>query len=324
MAEGQFQIVSKKEKKITFINSIIIVILMSASISISTAMFLNPLKLYAGGVTGIAQILLHFFGIIVKGPEGWHYYDGYLGLVNFALFLPFNVLAYFKLSKKYALYTSISTIVQSIVLSFPTFWENLYVFRNDNGYDILACALVAGFISGLCNGVLMRRGATSGGIITLCQYLNLKKGKSVGFINLIVSGSIMIFGAIASFLSQGDDGAAGIAISTALYTFINFLISSIVLDWVHTSYNKIKLEIVTEKGDDLAAELIQLFPHGVTIEKGVGAFSKREKTILNVIIQNYETGYYLKAIKEIDENAFISIMPCRSTYGKFTQRVIDK
>ena len=324
MAEGQVQIVSKKEKKLSVFYSVIIVVLMSSLISISTAMFLNPLKLYAGGVTGIAQIILHFLGIIIKGPEGWHYFDGYLGLLNFVLLLPFNILAYFKLSKKYAVYTSISTIVQSVVLSFPTFWENLKVFHSEEGYDALACALVAGFIGGLANGILMRRGATSGGIITLCQYLNLKKGKSVGFINLIVSGTIMVFGAIVTFLSQGDEANAGIAISTALYTFINFLISNIVVDWVHTSYNKIKLEIVTEKGEELASELIQLFPHGVTIEKGTGAFSKREKTILNVIIQNYETGYYLKVIKEVDDSAFISIMPCRSTYGKFTQKVIDK
>lgn len=319
-------VVSVKQKRQSVFYSILITIFASALIAITTVMLLNPLKLYAGGVTGVAQIILHLLGIVIKGADGWNAFDGYLGLVNFLLFIPFNVLAWFKLSKKYAIYTSISTIVQSIILMFPTFWENLHVFYNaETGtYDILACAIVAGLVGGIANGLLMRRGATSGGFITLCQYLNLKKGKSVGFINLIVSGSIMVFGAIVSFLSQGEGGDVGIALSTALYTFINFLISNLTVDWVHTSYNKVKLEIITEKGQEITDELIEEFPHGITIERGLGAFSKREKDVLNVIIQNYEVSYYLKIIKGIDADAFVSVLPCSSTFGKFTQKVIDK
>ena len=314
---------SKKEKTKNVITTIILVVVCSTVISISTAMFLNPLDLYAGGVTGIGQIILHLIGIL--SGNGINAYMKWLGLLNLILLMPFNILAYFKLSKKYAFYTGISSIVQTIVLSFPTFWENLNVFKNAAGeYDYIACSIVAGLISGLCNGLLMRRGATSGGIITLCQYLNIKKGKSVGFINLITSGTIMILGATISLLDQGENAEFGPAISIALYTFINFLISSLTVDYVHTAYNKAKLEVVTEKGYEITEALLKELPHGITIESGIGAFSGREKSVLNVIIQNYETSYYVKIIKEIDPDAFISVLPCRNIFGKFNQRVIDK
>ena len=313
---------SKKEKTKNVIKTIIVVIICSAAISISTAMFLNPLDLYAGGVTGIAQIILHLIGILTG--NGIDAYMSWLGLLNLILLMPFNILAYFKLSKKYAFYTGISSIVQTIILSFPDFWENLNVFKVDGKYDFIACSIVAGLIGGLCNGLLMRRGATSGGIITLCQYLNIKKGKSVGFINLITSGAIMIMGATISFIDQGENAEFGPAFSIALYTFINFLISSLTVDYVHTAYNKAKLEVVTEKGNEIAEALLKELPHGITIERGIGAFSGREKSVLNVIIQNYETSYYVKIIKEIDQEAFVSVLPCRNIFGKFNQRVIDR
>ena len=170
----------------------------------------------------------------------------------------------------------------------------------------------------------MRRGATSGGIITLCQYLNIKKGKSVGFINLITCGAIMFMGATISYINQGENAEFGPAFSIALYTFINFLISSLTVDYVHTAYNKAKLEVVTEKGNEIAEALLKELPHGITIERGTGAFSGREKSVLNVIIQNYETSYYVKIIKEIDQEAFVSVLPCRNIFGKFNQKVIDK
>ena len=116
---------SKKEKTKNVIKTIIIVIICSAAISISTAMFLNPLDLYAGGVTGIAQIILHIIGIL--SGNGINAYMSWLGLLNLVLLMPFNILAYFKLSKKYAFYTGISSIVQTVILSFPTLMNNMTI-----------------------------------------------------------------------------------------------------------------------------------------------------------------------------------------------------
>ena len=316
----------ENEKLKTTITSVLIVILASAMLSLSTAVFLNPCELYAGGVTGIAQIILHTIGVIAHGSQGWNDYIGYLGILNFIFLLPFDILAWVKLSKKYAIYTLISSVVQSAILAFSEPLITLGIFRDASGeYNILACVVVAAVVGGACNGLLMRRGATSGGFITLCQYLNLKKGRSVGSINLVVSTAIMLLGATVNYFSQADANIAiGAAISTALYTLICFTLDNVVIDFVNTIYNKVKMEIITEKGELVTNALLEKFQHGITVTKGYGAYSHHEKWILNAIINNYESNYYIKEIKQIDPDCFISVLPCMGTVGNFRIKTIDK
>ena len=316
---------TRKEKTTSIIVTIIIITFCSAAMSFITAIFLNPLKLYGGGVTGISQLILHFIGMIKYGASGWNVYDKYIAWVNLGLLMPFNFLAWFKLSKKYAIYTMYSSIIQTVAFLFANKIDFKLFYDSATGtYNALACVISAGLISGLTNGLMLRRGATSGGFITLCQYLNIKKGMSVGFINIIVEAVIVSLSFIVSFLSDGENAQFGVALSTALFTFMVYLLENITVDTVHTSYQKIKLEVVTDHGSEIVEALLKEFPHGITISKGFGAYSKKEKEILDIVIQRHEAKYYLAIIKRIDQGAFISEIPCRNTYGKFTQIFIDK
>jgi len=310
------------EKNLNTLLSIAIIVFSSALMAISTCMFLNPLGLYGGGTTGLAQIIVRIFALIKK--EDFSIYQNSISYINFLLLIPFNILAFFKLSKKYAFYTMISTVVQTIFYAFSSTWSKIEIFKSQGQYDVIACVIVAAAINGITNGLLMRRGATSGGFTTLSQYLNIKKGKSVGGINLITSATIMVVGAIISYLGTGGDGAFSAALSTALYTLIYFVLGSIVLDYIHTSYNKVKIEIVSENGTKLADDLLTRFPHGITIEKGLGAYTRREKTILSVVVSKYECNQYIHEILNFDSKAFVTVVPiCRFT-GNFHQLIINK
>jgi len=160
------KLLSNKNKQMIY--SLLIIVVSSALMSISTCMFLNPLGLYGGGTTGVSQIILRLIGIIVK--DDWTYYQKYISYVNFLLLVPFNLLAFFKLSKKYAYYTTVSTIVQTIFYLFNDYWISLEVFKVNGEYQVLTCVIVCAAVNGITNGLVMRRGATSGGFITLCQY----------------------------------------------------------------------------------------------------------------------------------------------------------
>ena len=314
---------AKKNKKTTnTIISILVVIFGSILMSISTCALINPSKLYAGGVTGIAQIILQVLGIVIK--DEWNAFNAYLSILNFILLLPFNVLAFFKLSKKYAIYTSISTIVQTITLMFSDFWMSFRIFQSS---DRLVSVIIGAALGGIANGLMMKRGGTSGGIITLCQYLNIKKGKSVGFINFTISSFIVLFGAIISLFSSDKTGvlAIGESIETALYTLLFFVLHSIIVDHIHTSYNKVKLEVVTEFGDDIATTLLNEFKHGLTITNNVtGAYTRKNKNILTIVVQTSEVSKYVKRIRELDEHCFITIIPIIRFSGNFNVQIIDE
>ena len=312
-------VIDKKKQSVFY--TILIIIAASFILSVVTASLIDPLGLYAGGVTGIAQIILHALGLIIK--QDWNYFKDYLSIANLILLVPFNILA-FKLSKKYALYTFISTIVQTITLSFSSFWTDLGIFRNlDGSYEVLSCVLVASIAVGAMNGVMMRIGATSGGIITMAQYLNIKGGKSVGFINLIVCSTIIVFGSLISFFDP-ETGSFGAALTTALYTMVLFILSTLVVDFIHTSYNKVKLEIVTEKGEEVTKMLLEKLPHGLTISTAKGGYTGRDKTMLITVVQKNESIYFSTEILKIDESAFITIIPVSRIFGRFNAQIIDK
>ena len=316
-------VVKDNKKAMNTFVSILVVILGSAVIGISTCAFINPLKLYAGGVTGISQILLQLTGVIFKNGK-WDAFNEYLSILNFALLFPFNVLAFFKLSKKYAIYTSISTIVQTITIGFSSFWESLEIFSSNQKLEAI---VIAAALSGIANGLMMKRGATSGGIITLCQYLNLKKGQSVGFINMIISSMIVFFGGLISLLTSTETGvkAIGDSLATSLYTLLYFVLSSLIVDHIHTSYNKVKLEVVTEYGDSIASALLSEFKHGLTITNNVtGAYTHKNKNILTIVIQTSEVTHYIQRLKELDEHCFITIIPIMRFSGNFNIQIIDK
>jgi len=319
-------LVESKEKKdsiISTIYSILIITLASILISFTLAAFLNPLNLYGAGLTGIAQIILKVIGLLTVNNA--HAFDKYLSITNFILLLPFDILAYFKLSKKYGIYSLWSTIVQAVVLLFQDkiVLLNIFGVLTDKP-DTLACVFMVGLLGGLSNGLIFRRGGTSGGFVILCQYLNIKKNKSVGFINLIISGLVVSLGAIIEFFNPQSGSNLSVAFSTACYTLITYVISSFVIDYVHTAYNKIKLEVVTEKGQEIVDALLSHLPHGITVSKGYGAYTKKEKDVLNILIHSYEINKYIQIIKEVDPKAFILSVPVSSFSGRFKVQIINK
>ena len=60
----------KKKQSVFF--TVLIIIFTSFILSVVTASLIDPLGLYAGGVTGIAQIILHALGLIFK--QDWNYF----------------------------------------------------------------------------------------------------------------------------------------------------------------------------------------------------------------------------------------------------------
>jgi len=305
------------------IYSVIIVTFASILIGFTISAFLNPLNLYAGGVTGFVQIILKSIGLIFFSNA--HELDYLLAALNFLLLLPFDILAYFKLSKKYGIYSLWSSIVQSIVILFQKEIASLNVFGvMTDSPDTLACVFMVGLLGGFSNGLIFRRGGTSGGFVILCQYLNIKKNKSVGSFNLIISSLILFFGALISFFDSSSNGGISVALSTASYTLLTFVISSIVIDSVHTAYNKIKLEVITDKGNLIVDALLKHLPHGITVTRGYGAYTKTEKEVLNILIHSYEINKYINIIKNIDESAFILSVPVSSFSGRFKVQIINK
>ncbi len=278
-------------------NKVIIIALGSLISSVGVVWFLSPAGLYSGGVTGIAQL-------ITNGSEHLYDFTINLGLLIFIMNIPIVIFGFMKMTKKFVYYSIYSIILQSLFIGFLPL--NV-VLEN----DLISNALVGGSLIGIGMGLNLRVGGSSGGMDILFQYLSFKKDMTVGSLGnslnlLIIAIAGMSFGW-----------------TIAVYTIVRNIITNLVVDRIHTSYNFIKLEIVTEKGIEVADSLVAHSKHGVTIANATGAFSHREKDVLNVVISSFELNKFIRLIKEIDKEAFISVGTVKKVVGNFKKLYID-
>lgn len=261
--------------------------------------FINPAKLYTGGITGLSQLIINVIELITDSDVVIN-----LGILSFILQIPLLVFAFFKLNSRFVVYTIISVIIFSVILSFQ-------INNPVMGDDILSNALVGGILGGVGNGMLHKVGASGGGTSILFQHWSIKTGKTVGIYQIYLHGAIIL--------------AAGIifGLNVAIYTIVSQLISSVVLDKIFTGYNFMKLEIITTNGKEMADALKSRLPHGVTMLDGVGAYAYQPKTVLYAVISVHEIHKYVALIKEIDPQAFVVMTGVSKVIGKFTKKIIN-
>ncbi len=276
---------------------IIFIALGSLIASIGVLWFLNPAGLYTGGLTGVTQLLINIIHDINGKTLN-------LGLLLFIFNVPILIFGLLKMNKKFVYYSIYSIILQSLFLGLlpvPIVFED----------DILSNALVGGILVGVGVGTALRVGGSSGGFDIIYQNLALNKNIPVGTQSFTVN--LFIIGIAGSIFSW----------PIAVYTIIRVMITNLVIDKVHTSYNYIKIEVITEKGIEIAQLLVDKTNHGVTVTTGKGAYTKKDKDILHTIISSYELNKIVGLIKKIDPEAFISVSTVKKVVGNFTKIIID-
>lgn len=261
--------------------------------------FINQQKLYVGGINGMTQLIVNLIEYLSGGEILIN-----LGILAFILQLPLIVFGYFKLSKKFILYTLISVFLISVFLAvkFP-----VVLFQD----DIITATLIGGILIGFGNGLLLKVGASSGGISILSQYLNIKTGRTVGTYQLIFNGTII---SIAGII---------FGVEIALYTIIAHILTSMVIDKVHTGYNYMEVQIVSEHGEAIADALKSKMIHGVTVMDAVGWYTKQPKKMIYTVISVHEMEEYVKLISAIDPSAFVIMDGVTKIHGKFIKKIIQ-
>ncbi|MBC8344120.1 MAG: YitT family protein, partial [Bacteroidetes bacterium] len=128
--------------------------------AIGLVLFMTPSKIAAGGVSGIAVIFYHLFGID----------PGYSILI---LSLPIFLIGLKIFGKRYGFKSLYGTIALSVGVSIYGFflgYEGVLAYTDKT--DILLSALFGGVIIGGGLGIVMKGGANTGGTDILAQILH--------------------------------------------------------------------------------------------------------------------------------------------------------
>ena len=270
--------------------------------------FLEPANLFSGGVTGIAQLIA-----AVSNLLGVNFISENLGLIVLLLNVPILVFGWKKVSKRFVICSVISIAIQTLLLTSKiqsVLFINLGINQSET-MDMLLLSFMGGFVCGVGSALALRYGTSTGGVDILAQAISFKKNISIGFMSLVVNVIIAILGAVV-FCNP----------AIAFYTIVRIIVQSVVTDKVHTSYNYLKVEIVTTKPEEVSQLLLSDIGRGITVVNAMGAYTHTEKSILETIISSYEMHRVIDDARKIDPGVFITVSPVKRVVGNFKRKTI--
>ena len=275
----------------------------------------SAVPLYTSGIPGLGQLTRDILERVFNQEVSTHFLSFFIIIVN----IPILVLGWFGVSHRFTIYSLISVLVQSTILSFmPTVDIGLSAPEH-----ALASAILGGLLIGLGTGGALRFGTSTGGLDIVAQYLAFKKGRSVGFFSMSMNVTIAIFGGIiiggTTSAENGVIVAGGVITS---YTVIRIIITTVITDRLHTAYHYMSVNIITVEPKSLVSDILNNLFRGVTLIRVEGAYSSHEKTMIYVIISSYELHPLMGIIKAKDPHAFVITSPVKHVFGNFARKTI--
>ncbi|MBQ7678557.1 MAG: YitT family protein [Butyrivibrio sp.] len=249
-------------------------------------LFVVPLGLYTGGLMGICQlirsILVNAFGLNFGSFD-------IAGLIYYAMNIPLFLLARKKMGRIYFIKTLICVTSTTIFLMLIPIPQTVIID------DVLAACVIAGIICGAGIGLVLRMGATDGGMdIVGILLIRWRRDFSVGKVNLFVN--CLLYG-VCFFLFN---------VQTVIYSLIYAAFSATAIDRVHAQNINVEVHIITRVDcDALERRVFQELGRGITKWTSVGAYTGNESEILYVIVSKYELNHLRRIVSAYDPDAFI-------------------
>ena len=256
--------------------------------ALAVAMFILPNDLITGGTTGIALFLNTTLNIPVTL---------FVSIFNICMFL----LGWKILGKKFALTTLISSFYYPFILGIL---EN--IFKNEiMSNDTLLCVIFAGIMIGVAIGLVIRCGASTGGIDIPPLILNKKLGIPIS----ISMYSFDFFILLGQMLIRKRE--------MVFYGILLVLIYTIVLDKVLViGKSQIQVKIISSKFEQINNMIINKLDRGSTLIHGETGFMHNKYPIVLTVVNNRELTLLNNYVYQIDSDAFMIINKVNEVRGK--------
>lgn len=278
--------------------AIAIVVLATLLYAVTTYMFVLPNDFAPSGLSGILAI--------VASLKDLNTGTFTLLLLN----LPLLILAFFSLSKRFAIRTTISVLVLCGTLFLLPIIDKNGVLKfvgevngvTDFGKKLFS-SIIAGISAGISIALTFRANSCLGGVDILVMLIQKKKPRANVSILLFLFNAVIIFASCFVY-DQGD----WIIPDSAFFSIIYVLVFSKVTELVMNGVKKaLKFEVITEHPDALAREIIEKLGHSVTVSPARGMYANTQKFVLICVIRNNQVADFEKILKKYpDTFAFAS------------------
>lgn len=270
------------------VSTMIAVILGNALYALSVKLFLLPSGLITGGTTGIAISVHHYFGIPIS-------------LFVFGINVMMLVVGYLVLGKTFASTTLASTFLYPFLLELLDRWLGNLVITN----DILLCTLFSGLGIGMALGIVIRSGASTGGMDI--PPLVLKK-----FFKFPVSFSMYVFD-VFILLSQAIFSQS----EMILYGIVLIIIYTMTLDkMLLLGTTRTEIKVISHRANEIRDAILKQMDRGVTMLDGEGGYQREKLQMIFSVISNRELPKIERIVHEIDPECFMSVSRVSEVRGR--------
>ncbi len=224
------------------------------------------------GIDGVATMLRELTGINA----------GYFSL---AFNLPLLVVAWFLLRRRYVVYTLLFTLLSS---GFLLLFEWISVPIYEGAADGLVAAAFSGVILGVRTGIMLRIGASTGGVDIAAGMIQIKRP----YLNVERIITVICYGIILlSFFVYRD-------VTSILLSFIQmFIFDRFAAAMLRDSRGAVEVTIITKEPEIIRDEIIYELKHGATAVESRGMYTDGESHIILSVINLRQIPAFLEIIK---------------------------
>ena len=256
--------------------------------ALAVVVFILPNSLITGGTTGLGLAMDHFFNVPLST---------FVWIFNVAMF----ILGAIVLGKAFALTTLVSSFYYPFILGI---FQKIPSLSNITEDRMLA-TVCGGLMIGAAIGIVIRAGASTGGMDIPPLVLNKKFGLPVSVMLYVFDFAILIMQMVFSNKEQ------------IIYGILLVLIYTVVLDKVLLmGENKIQVKIVTEKYEEINRQIQEKLDRGSTLFYAQTGYLKKEQKVIMTVVTNRELVKLNSIVQQCDPEAFMVVGQVNEVRGR--------
>lgn len=250
-------------------------------------LFLEPHNINAGGLSGLAQILVHL--------TKW----GTVSTVTLIANIPLFIVGWRSIGKKFFFGSLLGSAGLSFFLSAFTHVPPIKT-------EPFLGALYGGILCGAGAGLVFLAGASTGGSDIIVRLLK-KRYRNIPIGKIVLSFDVVV--ALLTGITFRD-------FSNILYCGITLVACSQVVDAVVYSfdYSRVAL-IISEKTEEIAMLVGQKLDRGSTFLYGQGTYSHKDTKVLLTAVKKQQLAELKELVVGVDPNAFIILQESHQVLG---------
>lgn len=278
----------KELKDIFDIKKIFFVLLGNTIYAAGLVAFVLPTGLITGGTTGLGLIANHYFGLPI---------EIFAAVFNVIMF----VLAILVLGKSFALTSLISTFYFPVILGVVQKIQGL----QDLTDDPMLCTIFAGVSIGVGIGMVIKAGASTGGMDIPPLIFNKKMGLPVS-VGLYVFDFAILIG---QMLFRDKE--------KSLYGILLVMIYTVLVDKVLLmGKTQMQVKIMSKQYREINEMIHKKLDRGTTLYKTESGYLHEDGFSVMTVVSNRELPKLNELVMEIDDKAFMVISQVSEVKGR--------